>query len=111
MALIDRRQWPVLLTYADSGQAHTGAIYRAAGWSEDGSGGGWNYYEPISGRQLASIQDGHFITCPAGWEARRTVKYRFIHRAASASSDAAGIQSDEGGPQPTTPLQLLLDSL
>lgn len=106
MALLDRSQWPVLLTYADSGQGHTGAIYDATGWIKDGMGGGWNYYEPTTGRQLASIQDGHFIECPIGWEARRTSKFRFVHRAVAASSDAAGIQPEEGGSQPTLPLHI-----
>ena len=109
MGLLNRAKWPVLLTYADSGQGHTGAIYRASGWDEDGSGGGWNYYEPSTGRQLASIQDGHFIECPSGWEARRTVKHRFVHRAVAASSDAAGIQPDEGGSQPTLLLHFEAD--
>lgn len=34
--LIDRRRWPVLVTYADSWRGHTGAIYRACGWAYDG---------------------------------------------------------------------------
>ena len=111
MNLVDREAWPVLLTYADTGQGHTGAIYRATGWVQDGTGGGWNYYEPETGRQLASIQkNGHFIECPAGWEKRRTVKLRFVHRAASASSDASVIQTEEGGSQPTTPLHLWGDA-
>jgi len=36
MRLLDRKRWPVLVTYADSWKAHTGTIYRAAGWTEDG---------------------------------------------------------------------------
>lgn len=32
MRLIDRARWPVLLTYADTRQGHTGAIYRATNW-------------------------------------------------------------------------------
>jgi hypothetical protein len=106
MDLVDRATWPVLLTYADTGQGHTGAIYRATGWTEDGQGGGWNYYEPGTGRQLSSLQDGVFVPCPEGWEARRTVKRRFIH-AVAASSDAAVIQTDEGVSQTTLPLQNL----
>lgn len=106
MRLLDRSVWPVLITYADSGQGHTGAIYKATGWAADGSGGGWNYYDPATGRQLASLQDGHFIECPPGWEKRRTLKHRFIH-AVAASSDAVGFQPDEGGSQPTLPLQFL----
>jgi hypothetical protein len=103
MKLLDRSVWPVLLTYADTGQGHTGAIYRATGWERDGEGGGWNYYGP-DGRQLASLQDGKFIPCPEGWEARRTTKYRFVHRAAAASSDAPAFQVGEGSSQLTLPL-------
>ena len=85
MGLLDRRQWPVLLTYADSGQGHTGAIYRATGWVPDGKCGGWNYYDPVTGRQLSSIQDGHFVRCPDGWDARRTIKHRFVDAVAASS--------------------------
>lgn len=105
MAMIDRSVWPVLLTYADSGQGHTGAIYRAAGWQQDGEGGGLIYLEPGTGRQLSSLSNGRFVPCPEGWEARKTTKYRFIH-AVAASSDAPGVQPGEGGSQPTPPLQL-----
>lgn len=31
-ALIDRTRWPVLLTYSDEGQGHTGHVYKCAGW-------------------------------------------------------------------------------
>ena len=103
MRLLNRATWPVLLTYADSGQGHTGAIYKATGWLQDGEGGGWNYYSS-DGKQLSSLQDGVFIPCPEGWEARRTVKYRFVHRAAAASSDAPVYQTGEGGSQLTLPL-------
>lgn len=105
MRLIDRKRWPVLLTYADSGQGHTGAIYKATGWEADGQGGGWNYYSP-DGKQLSSLQGGNFIPCPDGWEARRTVKHRFVHRAIAASSDAPTIQVGEGSSQLTLSLQL-----
>ena len=39
MRFIDRSRWPVLLTYADEWQGHSGGIYKAladAGWKEDG---------------------------------------------------------------------------
>lgn len=31
-AVIDRGRWPVLLTYSDEGQGHTGHVYRCSGW-------------------------------------------------------------------------------
>lgn len=37
MRLIDRKRWPVLVTYADSWRGHTGTIYRASGWTECGT--------------------------------------------------------------------------
>lgn len=33
MRMIDRRRWPVLLTYADTAEGHTGAIYKATNWT------------------------------------------------------------------------------
>lgn len=33
MRLIDRSKWPTLLTYADTREGHTGAIYRATNWT------------------------------------------------------------------------------
>lgn len=32
MRLLDRTTWPTLLTYADTREGHTGAIYRATNW-------------------------------------------------------------------------------
>ena len=31
--LIDRTRWPVLVTYSDEGQGHTGHVYRCSGWT------------------------------------------------------------------------------
>ena len=36
MRMIDRDRWPILVTYADEWQGHTGAIYKATNWREDG---------------------------------------------------------------------------
>jgi hypothetical protein len=33
-ALIDRTRWPVLLTYSDEGQGHTGHVYKCSGWAQ-----------------------------------------------------------------------------
>ena len=35
--MIDADRWPVLVTWADRGQGHTGAIYKATNWREDGT--------------------------------------------------------------------------
>jgi hypothetical protein len=31
--LIDRGRWPVLVTYSDEGQGHTGYVYQCSGWT------------------------------------------------------------------------------
>lgn len=36
MRLIDRKRWPVLVTYADTRLGHSGAIYLATNWRHDG---------------------------------------------------------------------------
>jgi len=34
--LIDRSRWPVLVTYSDEGQGHTGYVYQCSGWEMRG---------------------------------------------------------------------------
>lgn len=41
MKMIDRQAWPTLLTYADTREGHTGAIYRATNWTCLGEVRGW----------------------------------------------------------------------
>lgn len=36
MQKLDRERWPLLVTYADTWQGHTGKIYLATGWEYDG---------------------------------------------------------------------------
>jgi hypothetical protein len=81
MRRIDRKQWPVLVTYADTALGHTGAIYRATNWTHDGYGGALCYYHPQTGEQISSLDArGSFRPCPEGWEQRKSVKHRFIHQ-------------------------------
>lgn len=55
--LIDRRRWPVLVTYADSWRGHTGAIYRACGWEYCGQTTPERTYT-IGGRMVARKAGG-----------------------------------------------------
>lgn len=34
--LIDRGRWPVLVTFSDASQGHTGYVYQCTGWTKDG---------------------------------------------------------------------------
>jgi len=33
-SMIDRGRWPVLVTYSDEGQGHTGHVYKCSGWQK-----------------------------------------------------------------------------
>lgn len=88
MRLIDRQRWPVLVTYADEGQGHTGGIYTAAGWTFDGIGGEITYRNPATGEWRSSLGAGsRFLPRPDGWEAHRTRKRRFLHIVPATTSD------------------------
>ena len=87
MRLIDRKRWPVLVTFADTNQGHTGAIYRATNWECDGevpAGDVWVH--TVTGRLAGRKRGGRNITVSAmramGYERRPAApKVRFVHRA------------------------------
>lgn len=58
-ALRREGRWKTLLTYADEGQGHTGAIYRATNWIFVGTRPGDPVYvDPASGRMVARKSAG-----------------------------------------------------
>lgn len=46
-------RWSHLVTYADEGQGHTGAIYRATNWTYVGAGNGDPVWRDVTGRQVS----------------------------------------------------------
>jgi hypothetical protein len=60
MKQIDRQRWPCLVTYADTWQGHTGAIYKASNWEYIGM------TKPESAYQL----DGKLVSRKAGPKTR-----------------------------------------
>lgn len=76
MRLIDRHRWPCLVTYADTRKGHTGAIYRATGWTYCGLTAPEGTYEDVAGRQVARKAGGHTRTHAD----MITLGYRFIGR-------------------------------
>lgn len=52
MRLIDRNRWPCFVSYADQWQKHTGAIYKAANWTEVGTTTPEPTYQ-LNGRMVA----------------------------------------------------------
>lgn len=52
MRLVDRQRWPCLVSYADEWQGHTGAIYKAANWTEVGKTAPEPTYQ-LDGRMIA----------------------------------------------------------
>ena len=86
MRMIDRERWPVLLTYADTGQGHTGSIYRATGWSCDGPVPAGDVWENDQGELRGRKRGGRTLLADemrlAGYRRRPQLpKIRFVHRA------------------------------
>jgi hypothetical protein len=56
-ALIDRRRWPVLVTYSDEGQGHTGYVYACSGWTATKRSVA-AFYTDASGRRASVYANG-----------------------------------------------------
>jgi len=55
--LIDRTRWPVLVTYSDEGQGHTGYVYRCSGWERTLTNR-VPYFVDEQGRRASSYSNG-----------------------------------------------------
>lgn len=62
MRAVDRRRWPVLLTYADTALGHTGAIYRATNWTCVGEVAAGDTWVDADGRQWGRKRGGRSLT-------------------------------------------------
>lgn len=86
MAALDRSRWHTLLTYADTAEGHTGAIYRATNWTCLGEvPGSDNWIHAATGERRGRKRGGRnysatemremgFVKLPA------KPKIKFIHR-------------------------------
>lgn len=87
MKMIDRTIWPTLLTYADTREGHTGAIYRATNWTCLGEVRGWPAWRhTITGEMRGKKRGPRNLTSAemveAGFERLPTMpKIKFVHRA------------------------------
>lgn len=75
---IDRTRWPVLITFSDEGQGHTGYVYKCSGW-EKTCKAQRPFYVDSMGRRASSYSDGHH----GGRELTRggtTIVQRWEHR-------------------------------
>lgn len=84
MALIDRNRWPVFVTYADTNQGHTGAIYKATNWRCDGPVAAGDVWQMPDGSLCGRKRGGHTYTSAdmiAMGAVRRpsSPKIRFVH--------------------------------
>ena len=55
--LLDRGRWPVLVTYSDEGQGHTGHVYRCSGWTPTLRSRA-DVYENASGQRASNYSRG-----------------------------------------------------
>lgn len=88
--LLDRRRWPVLVTYSDEGQGHTGHVYKCSGW-EKAARAKRSFYEDESGRRVSKYSNG--APSQRGRRAGHTWLQRWEHWACprgGAAAHAAG---------------------
>ena len=86
MKLIDRKRWPVLLTYADTNHGHTGAIYQATNWVSLGTTPAGDVWIDALGRQRGRKRGGRTFTraemIEQGYtEMPRSPKIKFVSHA------------------------------
>jgi hypothetical protein len=62
MRRIDRVRWPFFVTYADTNQGHTGAIYRATNWVCDGPVAAGDVWELPDGSLCGRKRGGRNLT-------------------------------------------------
>lgn len=89
MRRIDRDRWPVLLTYADTAEGHTGVIYRATNWECEGPTPAGDVWTMPDGSLCGRKRGGHTLTvadmAALGAIRRPSLpKIRFVHRAVSS---------------------------
>ena len=85
MRLLDRERWPVLLTYADTRQGHTGAIYRATNWECLGEVPGSDAWMAQDGSMRGRKRGGRNLSAAemrkAGYVRLPSMpKIKFVHR-------------------------------
>ena len=92
MRLVDRDRWPTLVTYADTGHGHTGAIYRATNWECQGPVPAGDVWVDAAGRQRGRKRGGRTMTVADMVAAGCTrvpaaPKIGFVHRAATVQQN------------------------
>lgn len=70
---IDRGRWPVLVTYSDEGQGHTGHVYKCSGW-ERTRRSSRPIYQTKSGVRTSSYSNGRHDTSKLIRVGRTTVQ-------------------------------------
>lgn len=86
MSRVDRGRWPTLLTYADTAQGHTGAIYLATNWTRIGEVKGSDAWMNERGERRGRKRGGRNYSAEemrqAGFVRQPSLpKIKFVHRA------------------------------
>jgi hypothetical protein len=89
---IDRGRWPVLVTYHDEGQGHTGHVYKCSGWTLTRQGELRTFYVDADGNRTSPYSNGKMrgSTLRVGGETR---VHRWEHWACGRGEVAAWMSS------------------
>ena len=90
---IDRTRWPVLITYSDAGEGHSGHVYRCSGWEEDGARVS-RRFEDSAGRRRSLFVNGGVRAKGLTFVGESLIT-RWVHRLCHPGTEF-GFMSEEG---------------
>jgi hypothetical protein len=85
---IDRDRWPILVTYSDASQGHTGHVYKCAGWQPEGERRA-PFLEDANGRRVSTYAGRGRRRSPEGMKRGTTTLTRWVHRACARGEEGA----------------------
>lgn len=74
---LDRERYPVLVTYADTGEGHTGHVYKCSSWVKDAEVVS-KKYRNNTGERVSVYRGGRMV--PGMTTSEESVLIRFVHR-------------------------------
>jgi hypothetical protein len=88
---LDRGRWPVLVTFADTGEGHRGHVYTCSGWERDGSSRSLKYLNSKGERR--SVYVNGRIEKEGLLKSGASEIVRFVHRACSKGTEMQHMKS------------------
>lgn len=98
---IDRTRFPVLVTWADEGEGHTGYVYKCSGWQRDGESWSVRYEHPDEpGVRRSRYSNGRNRSSEL-IRVGKTQLIRFVHRVCELGQEEEHLRAHLWRPRPS----------